>query len=100
MTGGAGTGNAGPPGTAVRRPRVPVPPQTLADIPVLAWRSLSPGERAAAALAVRGFANREIAAALSVTTRTVELRLSGVYRKLRIRGRDDLRALVQGTEDD
>ncbi|MER6624560.1 LuxR family transcriptional regulator [Streptomyces sp. NPDC000931] len=100
VTGGAGTGNAGPPGTAVRRPRVPVPPQTLADIPVLAWRSLSPGERAAAALAVRGFANREIAAALSVTTRTVELRLSGVYRKLRIRGRDDLRALVQGTEDD
>ncbi|MEU7469632.1 AAA family ATPase [Streptomyces sp. NPDC044984] len=100
VTGWAGTESAGLPGAAVRRPRVPAPPQALADIPAPAWRTLSPGERAAAALAARGFANREIAAALSVTTRTVELRLSGVYRKLRIRGRDDLRALVQGTEDD
>ncbi|MER7490167.1 AAA family ATPase [Streptomyces sp. NPDC126497] len=100
VIGRAGTESAGPSGAAVRRPRVPAPPQALADVPTPAWRALSPGERAAAALAARGFANREIAAALSVTTRTVELRLSGVYRKLRIRGRDDLRALVQGTKDD
>ncbi|MFB9350363.1 AAA family ATPase [Streptomyces heliomycini] len=99
-TGRVDTGNAGPHEGAVPRPRVPAPPQDLADAPTPAWRTLSPGERSAAALAARGFANREIAAALSVTTRTVELRLSGVYRKLRIRGRDDLRILVQGTEDD
>lgn len=100
--GRAGTGSAGLYGAAVRRPHVPAPPPTgaLAGAPPSAWRTLSPGERAAAALAARGFANREIAAALSVTTRTVELRLSGVYRKLRIRGRDELRTLVQGTEDD
>jgi hypothetical protein len=35
---------------------------------------------------------------LSVTTRAVELRLSGVYRKLRIRGREELRALSHGPE--
>ncbi|MFF3485305.1 AAA family ATPase [Streptomyces sp. NPDC002701] len=59
---------------------------------------LSAVESETAALAAQGLGNREIAAALSVTTRTVELRLSGVYRKLRIRGRDELRALTQGSE--
>ncbi|MGC0379435.1 AAA family ATPase [Streptomyces sp. SAI-229] len=99
---GAGTGGAGPYGVVSRRRGVPAPPPAgdLADAPPSAWRTLSPGERAAAALAAQGLVNREIAAALSVTTRTVELRLSGVYRKLRIRGRDELRALVQGTEED
>ncbi|WP_236074310.1 AAA family ATPase [Streptomyces tardus] len=63
-----------------------------------AWRCLSDAEHEAAALAARGLGNREIAALLSVTTRTVELRLSGVYRKLRIRGREELRAPSQGSE--
>ncbi|AZS88705.1 LuxR family transcriptional regulator [Streptomyces griseoviridis] len=63
-----------------------------------AWRGLSDAEREAAVLATRGLGNREIATILSVTTRTVELRLSGVYRKLRIRGREELRALAQGSE--
>ena len=36
---------------------------------------------------------------LSVTTRTVELRLSGAYKKLRISGRRaELRELVRSTE--
>ncbi|MCK1797009.1 AAA family ATPase [Streptomyces sp. XM4193] len=64
-----------------------------------AWRCLSDAEHEAATLAARGLGNREIAALLSVTTRTVELRLSGVYRKLRIRGREELRAPSQGSED-
>ncbi|MFE3602226.1 AAA family ATPase [Streptomyces sp. NPDC059142] len=63
-----------------------------------AWRGLSDTEHEAATLAARGLGNREIAEILSVTTRTVELRLSGVYRKLRIRGREELRALSRGSE--
>ncbi|MFE7811665.1 AAA family ATPase [Streptomyces sp. NPDC057433] len=100
-TTGVGTGSAGAHGVAVPPP-LPSPRPTRARTGALpsAWRTLSPGEQAAAALAARGLANREIAAALSVTTRTVELRLSSVYRKLRIRGRDGLRILGQGTEDD
>ncbi|AQS71373.1 AAA family ATPase [Streptomyces pactum] len=65
-----------------------------------AWRVLSPAERETAVLAAGGLTNREIAVALSVTARAVELRLSGVYRKLRIRGRDELRAPIHGTEGD
>ncbi|MFJ8150214.1 AAA family ATPase [Streptomyces sp. NPDC096048] len=66
--------------------------------PKAGWPALSPAEHETAVLAARGLGNREIAAALSVTTRAVELRLSGVYRKLRIRGRDELRALSHGPE--
>ncbi|WP_221349637.1 helix-turn-helix transcriptional regulator [Streptomyces beigongshangae] len=79
-----------------RPPQVPAP--RTADRAPDPWHGLSPAERETAVLAARGLGNREIAAALSVTTRTVELRLSGVYRKLRIRGRDELRALTQGSE--
>ncbi|MER7970880.1 AAA family ATPase [Streptomyces sp. NPDC005840] len=82
------------------RPR-PTPPAAAArpapQVPA-AWRGLSDAEREAAVLVTRGLGNREIATILSVTTRTVELRLSGVYRKLRIRGREELRALAQGSE--
>ncbi|GAA3181406.1 hypothetical protein GCM10010451_33280 [Streptomyces virens] len=95
-------GTTGPGGDPVRRPRPAPPPPTRVPAGPLPpeWRILTPAEQATATLATRGLPNREIAAALSVTTRTVELRLSGVYRKLRIRGRDELRALVPGTEDD
>ncbi|GHH94527.1 AAA family ATPase [Streptomyces capillispiralis] len=95
-------GAAGPHAVGARQPSAPVSPAAgfPADAPPHLWPSLSPGERAAAVLAARGLANREIATTLSVTTRTVELRLSSVYRKLRIRGRHELRVLARGTEDD
>ncbi|MFF8104025.1 AAA family ATPase [Streptomyces sp. NPDC016640] len=101
-TAGTGVPSAGHHAVVALHSPVPAPapaPVRPGPLPPV-WPSLSPGERAAAVLAARGLANREIAAALSVTTRTVELRLSSVYRKLRIRGRDELRALAQGTEDD
>ncbi|MFJ1759426.1 AAA family ATPase [Amycolatopsis sp. NPDC088138] len=51
---------------------------------------LSPGERDVAALAADGLANREIAERLSIALRTVELRLTKVYRKLGVKGRSGL----------
>ncbi|MDT0544956.1 MULTISPECIES: AAA family ATPase [Streptomyces] len=63
-----------------------------------AWAALSEAERRTATLAGLGHGNRDIADTLSVTTRTVELRLSGAYRKLRISGRAELRALVRSME--
>ncbi|MGO4757445.1 LuxR C-terminal-related transcriptional regulator, partial [Streptomyces sp. 2MCAF27] len=49
-------------------------------------------------LAGLGHGNRDIADMLSVTTRTVELRLSGAYKKLRISGRAELREMVRSME--
>jgi DNA-binding SARP family transcriptional activator/DNA-binding CsgD family transcriptional regulator len=52
--------------------------------------SLTPGERRVTDLAVEGMANKEIAQALFVTLRTVEMHLSNSYRKLDIAGRQQL----------
>ncbi|MCD9145951.1 AAA family ATPase [Streptomyces albireticuli] len=52
--------------------------------------SLTDSERRVAALARRGVSNKEIADALFVTPRTVEMHLTNVYRKLDVRGRADL----------
>nr|WP_257101720.1 helix-turn-helix transcriptional regulator [Streptomyces sp. alain-838] len=93
----------GPPAPAGRPPgwEAPAPHGAaphLRQRPPAGWPALSPAEHETALLAARGLGNREIAATLSVTTRAVELRLSGVYRKLRIRGREELRALSHGPE--
>ncbi len=56
--------------------------------------SLSPQERRIAAMATEGLANREIAEALFLTRRTVEMHLTGVYRKLGVSGRRDLPAAL------
>ncbi|MDG9690242.1 AAA family ATPase [Streptomyces mutabilis] len=93
----------GPPAPAGRSPGwgAPAPHGAaphLRQRPPAGWPALSPAEHETALLAARGLGNREIAATLSVTTRAVELRLSGVYRKLRIRGREELRALSHGPE--
>jgi DNA-binding NarL/FixJ family response regulator len=53
---------------------------------------LSETERRVAALAARGFANKEIAQQLYVTVRTVEAHLSKVYAKLGVRSRVELAA--------
>jgi len=57
---------------------------------------LTPAERRVAELASRGSSNKEIAAALFVTVKTVEATLSRVYRKLGVRSRAALgRTLAQ-----
>jgi class 3 adenylate cyclase/DNA-binding CsgD family transcriptional regulator len=52
--------------------------------------SLTPSERRVSQMAAKGSTNREIAQALFVTTKTVEVHLSSVYRKLGISARSQL----------
>jgi DNA-binding CsgD family transcriptional regulator len=56
--------------------------------------SLTPGERRVCALAASGRTNREIAQDLFVTTSTVETHLRHAYRKLDVRSRDELAAVL------
>lgn len=58
--------------------------------------SLTPGEHRVSDLAARGMTNRQIAQALFVTLRTVEMHLSNAYRKLEISSRDELPAALNG----
>jgi DNA-binding CsgD family transcriptional regulator len=51
---------------------------------------LTPAEQRVAALAVSGLTNRDIAAALFISPKTVEVNLSRIYRKLNIRSRMEL----------
>ncbi|MER5494297.1 LuxR family transcriptional regulator [Streptomyces sp. NPDC002490] len=51
---------------------------------------LTEAERRVAALAAGGCTNREIAGRLFITMSTVEQHLTKIYRKLRVRGRNDL----------
>jgi DNA-binding CsgD family transcriptional regulator len=52
--------------------------------------SLTPSERRVAGLVASGMTNREAAEALFVTKKAVEYHLGNVYRKLEVRGRDEL----------
>jgi DNA-binding CsgD family transcriptional regulator len=52
--------------------------------------ALTPSERRVAEMAASGMANRDIAQALFVTGKTVEVHLSSVYRKLGLRSRAEL----------
>jgi len=52
--------------------------------------SLTPSERRVAEMAAQGPTNREIAQALFVTQRTVEVHLTSIYRKLAITSRSQL----------
>ncbi|WP_320672072.1 LuxR family transcriptional regulator [Patulibacter defluvii] len=54
--------------------------------------ALTPSERCTARLAADGLRNREIAGRLAVAEKTVEQRLTVIYRKLGVRSRVDLRA--------
>jgi DNA-binding SARP family transcriptional activator/DNA-binding CsgD family transcriptional regulator len=56
--------------------------------------SLTPSERRVAELAAAGMSNKEIAQALFVTLRTVEMHLSNAYRKLHIASRRQLRGAL------
>ena len=54
--------------------------------------SLTASERRIAEMAAEGRTNRDIAQALFVTQKTVEMHLSNAYRKLDIRSRNELPA--------
>jgi DNA-binding CsgD family transcriptional regulator len=56
--------------------------------------SLTPSERRVAQMAAEGQTNREVAQALFVSPKTVEVHLSSVYRKLEIRSRSQLPAAL------
>lgn len=62
--------------------------------------SLTPSERRVADLAAAGRTNREIAEALWVTRKTVEVHLGKAYGKLGIRTRGDLPGALGGASDD
>jgi class 3 adenylate cyclase/DNA-binding CsgD family transcriptional regulator len=59
--------------------------------------SLTPSERRVAQMAADGRTNREIAQALFVTPKTVEVHLSSAYRKLDIASRTQLAAALVGS---
>ena len=59
--------------------------------------SLTPSERRVAGMAAQGMTNREIAQALFVTQRTVEMHLSNAFRKLEIGSRTQLVDLLPET---
>lgn len=59
--------------------------------------ALTPSERRVAQLAAAGHTNRDIAQALFVTPKTIEVHLSHAYQKLGIRSRSQLSyALAKG----
>jgi DNA-binding CsgD family transcriptional regulator len=58
------------------------------------WSRLTRSEREVAHLAAGGASNNEIAAQLFVSRRTVESHLQRIYRKLDVRSRSQLGALV------
>ena len=60
--------------------------------------SLTPQERRIAQMAADGSGNREIAEALFLTRRTVEMHLSNAYRKLEIESREALPGALSGTD--
>lgn len=69
-------------------------PRTEADP---ARAELTPQEEAVARLVARGRSNREVAAELFVSVKTVEYHLTRLYLKLGVRSRAELTALRHGT---
>jgi len=61
--------------------------------------SLTPGEHRVSGLAAQGMSNKQIAQALFVTSRTVEMHLSNAYRKLDISSREQLPAALPQDSD-
>ncbi len=60
--------------------------------------ALTPSERRIAVMAAEGLANRDIAQALFVTLRTVEMHLSNAFRKLGVSSRTQLAAALAETD--
>ncbi|WP_308103156.1 AAA family ATPase [Streptomyces sichuanensis] len=76
--------------SAVARTQLLTAGGRMSQIAVSPLDSLTDSERRIATLARGGISNREIAEALFITPRTVEMHLTNVYRKLDVRGRADL----------
>ncbi|MEU1519184.1 LuxR C-terminal-related transcriptional regulator [Streptomyces sp. NPDC005811] len=83
---GCGAGNAAE-GIRLRFTEAGGRPRRLTNLPDDA---LTARERRVAALAMAGRSNREIAEALYITRRTVELHLTHTYQKLGVSGREEL----------
>jgi DNA-binding CsgD family transcriptional regulator len=62
-------------------------------------RGLTPTEKRIASLVASGRTNREVAAALFVSPKTVEWNLSKIYRKLAVTSRTELAAKLAGRAD-
>ena len=62
--------------------------------PAFGWQSLTPAERNVADLVARGLTNPEIAARLGVTAGTIKDHVSSALRKLGVRTRAELAAVV------
>jgi DNA-binding CsgD family transcriptional regulator len=60
---------------------------------------LADHERSLAQMVARGMRNKEIAATLYVSVRTVEVRLTAIYRKLGVESRAQLTALAAGRDN-
>jgi DNA-binding CsgD family transcriptional regulator len=58
--------------------------------------ALTPSERRIATMAAGGMSNREIAEALFLTRKTIEMHLGAAYRKLGVSSRDELPAILAG----
>lgn len=81
--------------SADAEPQPPAPP--AASVPASdALEGLAAMERQVAALVMEGATNREIAARLFISVKTVEATLTRVYRKLGIRSRVDIVRLAAG----
>jgi DNA-binding CsgD family transcriptional regulator len=76
------------------RPEAATP--ALEPAPAMAW--LTSREREVATLAAGGASSKDIAGRLGVSVRTVDNLLHRTYRKLGLRGRDDLRSARLGDE--
>jgi DNA-binding NarL/FixJ family response regulator len=59
---------------------------------------LADHERVLARMVARGMRNKEIASTLFVSVRTVEVRLTAIYRKLGVESRAQLTALAASKE--
>jgi DNA-binding NarL/FixJ family response regulator len=62
--------------------------------PPAALDALTPAERAVVTLACQGLSNREIAARLVLSVKTIEFHLTNAYRRLDVATRDELRRVV------
>ncbi|MFE9613009.1 AAA family ATPase [Streptomyces sp. NPDC006012] len=74
----------------------PEPRPAAAPAALDGLEGLAPTERQVAALVMEGATNREIAARLFISVKTVEATLTRVYRKLGIRSRVDIVRLAAG----
>lgn len=74
----------------------PVEPETVPASTSAALDGLASMERQVASLVMEGATNREIAARLFISVKTVEATLTRVYRKLGIRSRVDIVRLAAG----